>query len=101
MEKLNDESEQDGAEITLPAHRDSVLGIGPLRSPNHLCADFFTWSRRGVVKFWDTEGECRFSRTIPVEQPPSDENSPNELKVLRANHRVDLFASGNKLGVLQ
>ncbi|KAL4933467.1 WD40 repeat domain-containing protein [Aspergillus undulatus] len=102
IEKLNDEGDHCDTETTMPAHRDSVLGIGSLKAPNRLNADFFTWSCRGVVKFWNTQGECRDSQTIPLEQlPGSDDDTNNELKVLRANGDMDLFVSGDKLGVLR
>ncbi|KAL4785182.1 WD40-repeat-containing domain protein [Aspergillus varians] len=100
VENINDEGEQCDTGTTMPAHRDSVLGIGPLRTPNYLMADFFTWSCRGVAKFWNIQGECRDSRTIPVEQVLDDDNS-NELKILRATKSMNLFVSGDKLGVLR
>ncbi|KAL4937087.1 hypothetical protein BDV06DRAFT_80485 [Aspergillus oleicola] len=102
MENLNDEGDQCDTGATMPAHRESVLGIGPLKIPNHLKADFFTWSCRGVVKFWNTQGECCDSRTVPVEQlPGSEDDTQNGLKVLRADDEMNLFASGDRLGVLR
>ncbi|KAL4918230.1 WD40-repeat-containing domain protein [Aspergillus aurantiobrunneus] len=102
VENINDEGEQCDTGTTMPAHRDSVLGIGAINTPDQLGADFFTWTRRGVVKFWSTQGECRDSRAVPVEQlPGGDDDTPNELKILRANKNLDLFVSGDKLGVLR
>ncbi|KAL2872745.1 WD40 repeat domain-containing protein [Aspergillus lucknowensis] len=102
IEKLNDGGEQRETGIAMPAHRDAVLGIGPLETPNKLGADFFTWSCKGVVKFWNTRGECRDSRAIAVEQLPGiDDDASNELKILRANSHMGLFVSGDKLGVLR
>ncbi|KAL4803581.1 WD40-repeat-containing domain protein [Aspergillus unguis] len=101
VENLNDQGEKRDTGTTMPAHRDSVLGIGPLRSPNRLNADFFTWSCKGVVKFWNTQGGCLDSRTVPIEQLPGDEDTPNELKVLRSDAQMNYFISGDKLGVLR
>ncbi|KKK14226.1 hypothetical protein P175DRAFT_0440425 [Aspergillus ochraceoroseus IBT 24754] len=102
MEKLNDLGEQCDVGTTMPAHRDAVLGIGPLKTSNHLGANFFTWSCKGMVKFWNTQGECRGSRTITIEQlPGSDDDISNELKILRATNKMEIFVSGDKLGVLR
>ncbi|KAL4910102.1 hypothetical protein BDW74DRAFT_48239 [Aspergillus multicolor] len=99
---LTDEGEQCDTGIAMPAHRDSVLGVGLLKMPNHLSADFFTWSSRGMVKFWNTQGECRDSRTIPVEPlAGSDDGAANELKILRTSTDRGLFVSGDKVGVLR
>ncbi|KAB8217417.1 quinon protein alcohol dehydrogenase-like superfamily [Aspergillus novoparasiticus] len=96
------EDEQSHVETTMPAHRDAVLGIGPLKVPNDLEADFFTWSCRGTVNFWDTHGKCRDSRVIPLEEVPGvDEEASNELRVVRTSDGTDVFVSGDKLGVLR
>ncbi|KAL2820383.1 quinon protein alcohol dehydrogenase-like superfamily [Aspergillus granulosus] len=102
IEELNDVGDQCETGVAMPAHRDAVLGIGPLKTPNKLSADFFTWSCKGVVKFWNTRGECRESRTIAVEQlSGGDDDNSNELKVLRADNDIEVFVSGDKLGVLR
>ncbi|GAB1191133.1 hypothetical protein APSETT444_000304 [Aspergillus pseudonomiae] len=96
------EDEQSHVETTMPAHQDAVLGIGPLKVPNDLEADFFTWSCRGTVNFWDTHGKCRASHVIPLEEVPGvDEETSNELRVVRASDGMDLFVSGDKFGVLR
>ncbi|KAL6237307.1 hypothetical protein BDW75DRAFT_204335 [Aspergillus navahoensis] len=102
VKKLDDEAEQCNMGIIMPAHRDSVLGVGPLNTPNHLGADFFTWSCRGVVKFWNTQGKCRDSRAILVEPlAGGDDDVPNELKMLRSTTDMGLFFAGDKVGVLR
>ncbi|KAL4867721.1 hypothetical protein BDV12DRAFT_170957 [Aspergillus spectabilis] len=102
INELNDRGEYYEAGITMPAHRDSVLGIGQLLTPNYLGADFFTWSCKGGVKFWTTQGECRDTRTVNLEQlSGGDDDTPNGLKILRATSDMELFASGDKLGVLR
>ncbi|KAL2850569.1 WD40-repeat-containing domain protein [Aspergillus pseudoustus] len=102
IDQLNDVGEQCETGIAMPAHRDAVLGVGPLKTPNNLSADFFTWSCKGVVKFWNTQGECRESRTIPVVQiAGGDDDYFNELKVLRADNDMEVFVSGDKFGVLR
>jgi hypothetical protein len=102
VEKLKGEDEQCNLGDTMPAHRDSVLGVGPLRTPNYLEADFFTWSCRGVVKFWNIQGKCRDSRTILAEPlAGSDDDAANELRILRATTDMGVFVSGDKVGVLR
>lgn len=102
FDNLDDESDQDSLDRAMPAHRDPVLGIRSLRKPNGLDADFFTWSSRGIVHFWDTEGKCRASRNISVDQLPNDDDdAANELKTLAAAENIEFFASGDKLGVLR
>lgn len=101
-EDLNDEVDSCDTGTTMPAHRDSVLGIEPLSTPNYLRADFFTWSCKGVVKFWNTHGGCCDTRTIPVEPLlGGDDDNLNELKILRTSKDMNLFVSGDKLGVLR
>ncbi|PYH44220.1 WD40 repeat domain-containing protein [Aspergillus saccharolyticus JOP 1030-1] len=87
---------------TLSAHKDAVLGISPLSTPNLLEAEFYTWSRNGIVKFWDGRGKCRDSRSIVLEHSSGvNEDTPNELKVLHAIENMDYFVSGDRCGVLR
>ena len=102
FDALGDEDDLTSTDTTMPAHRDSVLGIRSLKKPNDLSADFFTWSCRGTVHFWDTQGKCRASRKIPVDKPSSEEDDvPNDLKTLAAAERMEFFVSGDRLGVLR
>ncbi|KAI9373878.1 quinon protein alcohol dehydrogenase-like superfamily [Aspergillus egyptiacus] len=102
IEKLNEEGEQCNARTNMPAHEDAVLGIGRLRTPNQLKADLFTWTCKGVVRFWNTRGECCGSQTVGVGQlPGGGDDTSNELRILRTNDGMDLFVSGDKLGVLR
>ncbi|PYI08550.1 WD repeat protein [Aspergillus sclerotiicarbonarius CBS 121057] len=99
---LSEDFDQRDAQISICAHRDGVLGIRPLRVPNQLEADFFTWSRKGTVNFWNTQGKCKDSRSIALEHPAGyDEDIPNELKVVRTTDDMDMFVSGDKFGVLR
>ncbi|KAF7594072.1 hypothetical protein BBP40_010209 [Aspergillus hancockii] len=99
---LESDDEQSHKETTLPAHRDSVLGIRPLKVPNDLHADFFTWSCNGRVNFWDSQGKCRDSRLISLEQVSGvDDDTSNGLKVVRATDDMGLFFSGDKFGALR
>lgn len=96
------ESEQEPGENSMPAHRDPVLGIRPLKSPNAFSADFFSWSRNGSVNFWEAKGKCVQSKVVPCEQDLAVEDDiANELKVLRAGDNADWFVSGDKFGVLR
>lgn len=99
---LPDEGEQEPGETSMPAHRDPVLGIRPLRRPNKFSADLFSWSRNGSVNFWDARGKCLDSKMVVVEQSiAGDEDVANELKVMRAADNADWFVAGDKFGVLR
>lgn len=98
---LGDEGDLNSMDTTMSAHRDSVLGIRSLKKPNDLNADFFTWSRKGAVHFWDTEGKCRASRTISVDRLSEDDDASNELKKLAAARKMEFFVSGDRVGVLR
>ncbi|OJJ47131.1 hypothetical protein ASPZODRAFT_141887 [Penicilliopsis zonata CBS 506.65] len=102
VDKLDDESEDDQSETSMPAHKDPVLGITALNSPNELNADFFTWSSGGSINFWNTDGKCRKSERVELEQVPgSDDDVSNELKVVRTTEQMDFFVSGDRFGVLR
>lgn len=86
----------------LPAHKDACLGVRSL-PPNHPSqAAFFTWSAGGCVLFWSLDGICKADFQIEIEQPSeSDDEVPNELKVVRVSKDGDFFVSGDKYGVLR
>lgn len=96
------EQEHEDGRTSVPAHRDPVLGIRHLNTPNPFSADFFSWSRNGSVNFWDARGKCLDSKTVSVEQHSGiDDEVANELKVLRAGDNAQWFVSGDKFGVLR
>lgn len=102
MDTLTAGDEPGHVQISMSAHRDPVLGIAPLKIPNSLGANFFTWSSKGKTNFWDTQGRCKDSRTVELDQFPSgDDDLLNELKILRATRDMELFISGDRLGVLR
>ncbi|KAJ5565595.1 hypothetical protein N7535_007233 [Penicillium sp. DV-2018c] len=102
IDALREDGEQDECEASMLAHRDPVLGICRMDYANELSADFFTWSRDGSVNFWDIQGKCRGSKSIDLEQyPGSDDDTANELRVLKTAEGADWFVSGDKIGVLR
>ncbi|KAG2413317.1 hypothetical protein HFD88_002506 [Aspergillus terreus] len=103
MDVLNSPDGLDSAaETTMSAHRDSVLGIRTLQEPNPWNADFFTWSCKGIVNFWNIDGKCQDSKSVTLEQiAGNDSEHSNELKVLRASEGTNLLLSGDKFGVLR
>lgn len=102
MEAFSTDSEPSHVQMSMPAHRAPVLGIAPLKIPNEMNAEFFTWSCKGNVNFWDTYGRFRDSQKVELDQfPGSDDDMANELKVLRATKDMDLFVSGDRFGVLR
>lgn len=88
--------------ISMPAHRDPVLGVGSLQPTKELDAAFFTWSSSGVVNFWDLRGRCTESRSVELEQVPGqDDDLANELKIVRTQQALGFFVSGDRMGVLR
>lgn len=102
METFNAGDEPRQPQISTSAHRDPVLGIASLKMPNNLSAEFFTWSCKGHVHFWDTHGRCLDSRKVGLEQfPGCNDDMSNELRKLRATEGMELFVSGDRFGVLR
>jgi len=104
MDTLQEEGEQEDepGKNSMPAHRDPVLGIRRLEAPNAFSADFFSWSRNGSVNFWEARGKCLQSQVVPLEQNQAiEDETANELKVLRAGNGADWFVAGDKFGVLR
>lgn len=102
IETADAEDELSHAQISMSGHRDPVLGISPLNDQNTLEAEFFTWSSNGRVNFWDTHGRCKDSRTVELDQfPGNDDGMENELRILRAARGIEVFVSGDRLGVVR
>jgi WD40 repeat protein len=102
MDALSCDDEQCLPKALMPAHRDPVLGVSALKTPNAHDADFFTWSCEGSVNFWSLQGKCQATRKIELEQlATSDDEVANELKVLRAIEDTESFVSGDRYGVLR
>lgn len=88
-------------ETCMPGHRDSVLGIAELQSPNHYSANFFTWSSGGTVIFWDIKGQRQAMEHVVLDEPINGEEDANELKVVKTSNDTNAFISGDKYGVLR
>ncbi|KAA8650749.1 WD40 repeat domain-containing protein [Aspergillus tanneri] len=101
IEALGSDNKQAHMEVTLPGHKDAVLGVRPLKTPNEMSAYFFTWSCKGTVNFFDIHGKNLESRTVPLRTLGIEEEYSNELKVLRTTEDMEIFVAGDKLGVLR
>jgi hypothetical protein len=84
----------------LPAH-DSVLGVTALANPNVLNASFYTWSAGGSIIFWGSDGVCKDSMQVHLEQVGSSELDLNELKTARASVDASFVVTGDRYGVLR
>ncbi|PGH23467.1 hypothetical protein AJ80_02421 [Polytolypa hystricis UAMH7299] len=89
------------SDTSKPAHRDAVMGIGSLSRPNVHDASFFTWSCGGTINFWNLQGKCRATMKAELEQLPSEDDGPNELKIMRATEDLKMFVSGDRYGVIR
>lgn len=96
-------SSEASAHIRLPGQNDPVLGIQPLtKAADHMPA-FFTWSGSGKVLLWDLNGRIRESFEIVVDDiyTGNDLEPSNQLCVVRADEKGEIFAAGDRVGVLR
>ncbi|KAI9893938.1 MAG: hypothetical protein M1814_005491 [Vezdaea aestivalis] len=90
------------ADLELHAHRDSVRGVKTMPASSRKGLDFYTWSSGGSVMFWGLDGCLQDKMTVELEQPClSEDDLPNELKVVQASLDGIFFVSGDKYGVLR
>jgi hypothetical protein len=90
------------AHVELQAHREAVKGVKLLPRSSQNNAAFFTWSSDGSVLFWDFQGRHQGSMSVELEQfPISDEDLPNELRVMQASPDAEFYVSGDRYGVLR
>lgn len=101
LDQLREDNVDIVTDVCMSAHRDSVLGISALKSPNMYSADFFTWSSGGMVRFWNAQGKCCASMKVDLEQLSSGDEDTNELKILRTADGLSSFVSGDKYGVIR
>ncbi|KAI9826175.1 MAG: hypothetical protein M1819_007431 [Sarea resinae] len=88
--------------LQLPAHPDAVRGVRILPETNNFGSSFFTWSAGGIILFWSVDGTFRGEMGVELEQLlTSEDDIPNELKVVQASPKADFFVSGDKYGVLR
>lgn len=87
-------------EISMAAHKEAVLGINSLKTPNSRKADFFTWASEGTINFWTLNGRRCSTESIELAQLGNSEDEANELKLLRTTEDMEIFVSGDKYGVI-
>lgn len=99
MESAVEESSRPS--ITFASHSDLIQGVQTLPAACRLGA-FYTWSRRGELKFWDINGRMLCTRQVQLDQADLEEDSnPNELRVARFHSASKRFLLGDRLGVLK
>jgi hypothetical protein len=85
----------------LPAHGAPVLGVASLGMPNSADACFYTWSTGGSILFWSSEGTCKETVQVPLEQFDGAYSDTNELRIVSASSDANLLVTGDKYGVLR
>lgn len=101
-------STQDGAspgvvlsQRRLTAHEDAVLGVRQIQSCSMQDAAFFTFSGRGRIHFWDSEGvSAHGGLTMPTPNSSAMWGLPNELKAVETLFDGSMLASGDKYGTI-
>ncbi|KAM5464289.1 hypothetical protein MauCBS54593_007108 [Microsporum audouinii] len=101
LDPLSKDNIESVADVSVSAHRDSVLGISTVETPNPKSAEFFTWSCGGTVRFWNVKGTCCDTYKVDLEQISDEDEDANELKVLRATGGIKMFVSGDRYGVIR
>ncbi|KPI38569.1 WD repeat-containing protein 62 [Cyphellophora attinorum] len=87
--------------VTFASHNDLILGVRRLPG-GHRLGSFYTWSRRGDIKFWNTGGDMTHSiRADPDQVDDAMEHDLNELRIARLVPSSDQFILGDRIGVLQ
>lgn len=87
-------------QLLTPAHSGAIEGVRTIQKGEDSEA-FFTWSRDGNVRFWDSDGSLRKSARVEIEQLPGSDEPVNELKSLCASPDENYFISGDRLGVVR
>lgn len=85
----------------LPAHGAPVLGVASLGTANSANACFYTWSTGGSILFWSSDGTCKETIEVPLEQFDGTYSDTNELRIVSASSDANLLVSGDKYGVLR
>lgn len=93
-------TEEDTSQIKLPGHNEPLLGIQKL---NAAAGTFLTWSSSGKVLLWGLDGDLRKSLYVSVDEVPTgNEMEPwNQLCVVRSDDRGNIFAAGDRTGMLR
>ena len=93
-------TEENQSELSFSCHNDVIQGVQGLPEQSDLGA-FYTWSKRGEVRFWDTEGTLLSTKITTLDQQDmSDDTYHNELRVLRFISSLNLFVGGDRYGIL-
>lgn len=99
MESAAEESSR--PDIAFASHNDLIQGVQRLPTKSEI-GTFYTWSRRGELKFWDMNGNMLCNRQIELDQADLDEDSnPNELRVARLHSKTKQYLLGDRLGLLK
>jgi WD40 repeat protein len=88
-------------QLSFACHNDMIQGVQKL---GEKCAmgTFFTWSRRGEIRFWDTGGSLLDSKLLPLDQDAiGGDGDENELRVVRHLPSTSGFICGDRFGIVK
>ncbi|KIW99767.1 uncharacterized protein Z518_10695 [Rhinocladiella mackenziei CBS 650.93] len=93
--------EQDQFQPTFAAHNSVVLGVQTLPELAAL-GHFYTWSKNGEIKFWNSDGVLLNQEHLDLDETDSDgEHCENELSRMRYSANVGCFVAGDRFGLLK
>lgn len=99
----NKDPENDDPESTMSSacRSDLIQGVKKLPQDCDLGA-FYTWSRCGEVRFWDTGGKLLDSKLIALDQQDHyGDTDQNELRVIQCLSQTRQIVSGDRFGILK
>jgi hypothetical protein len=88
--------------VKLPAHSSAVLGVNIMYQHSLVPCGFLTWEVNGTVIFWSDQGVFESTSVVSLDHNLlSDDDEPNELRVVRSSQDGNFFVSGDKSGALR
>ena len=81
--------------MEMSAHEDAIQGVQPFKSQELPSACMMTFSASGSICFWNAEGVCSASLTVPLPDAPSPLALANELKSVASHQHGSAIVAGD------
>jgi WD40 repeat protein len=88
-------------DLSFACHNDLIQGVQKMPAQCNM-GTFFTWSRRGEIRFWDTGGALLARKLFSLDQQAiEDDAGQNELRVVRYISSTKQFVCGDRFGIVK